>query len=137
MATGGEVHAHRVRISDVGQEPLKMLLPIRGYDEVPLVTLEEAVEPLVTTLPDIKDYVYVAKQRCDEEPADGLSQDESAAIMLYSMEWTPQQKCLYFVLNSILRSEDRRKLESWYPYLKLFLSGLTRLPSAHRFVYRG
>ncbi|CAF4840828.1 unnamed protein product, partial [Rotaria magnacalcarata] len=79
MATGDEVHAHRSRVSDVGQEPLKMLLPIRGYDRVPLVTLEEAVESLVRILPEINDYVYVAKQRCDEDPADGLSQDESAA----------------------------------------------------------
>ncbi|CAF3367823.1 unnamed protein product [Rotaria socialis] len=137
MGTGGESQAHRSRVSDVNQEPLKMLLPIRGYDSVPLVTLEKAVEPLVSLLPDIQDYVYVAKQRCDEEPADGLSQDESAAIMLYSMEWTPRDKCLYYVLNIILRSEDRRKLESWFLYLKLFLSGLTRLPTIRRFVYRG
>ncbi|CAF3378765.1 unnamed protein product [Rotaria socialis] len=137
MATGDEVHAHRSRVSDVGQEPLKMLLPIRGYDRVPLVTLEEAVEPLVRILPEINDYVYVAKQRCDEDPADGLSQDESAAIMLYSMEWIPREECLYSVLNTILRSEDRRKLEPWFLYLKLLLSGLTRLPSTRRFVYRG
>ncbi|CAF1205480.1 unnamed protein product [Rotaria magnacalcarata] len=137
MATGDEVHAHRSRVSDVGQEPLKMLLPIRGYDRVPLVTLEEAVESLVRILPEINDYVYVAKQRCDEDPADGLSQDESAAIMLYSMEWIPREECLYYVLNTILRSEDRRKLEPWFLYLKLLISGLTRLPSTRRFVYRG
>lgn len=137
MATSNETQAHRSRVCDVAQEPLKMLLPIRGFDDVPLMTLEQAVEPLLSIMPDIKDYVYVAKQRCDEEPADGLTQDESAAIMLYSMEWTPRPKCLYYLLNTILRSEDRRKLEPWFPYLKLFLNGFNRLPSIQQVVYRG
>ncbi|CAF3153227.1 unnamed protein product [Rotaria sp. Silwood2] len=137
MASKDEVSIHHTRVCDIGQEPHKMLMPIRGYEDVPLVSLEEAVEPLVSSVPNIKDYAYVAKQRCDEEPPDGLSQDESAAIMLYFMDWPPQQKCLYYVLNSILRSEDRRKLESWFRYLKLFLTALNRLPSTHCAVYRG
>lgn len=80
MATSNETQAHRSRVCDVAQEPLKMLLPIRRFDDVPLMTLEQAVEPLLSIMPDIKDYVYVAKQRCDEEPADGLTQDESVLL---------------------------------------------------------
>lgn len=137
IVTSDNLHAHRSRVTDVGQESLKMLLPIRGFDRVPLVTLEQAAEPLVKLLPEIKDYVYIAKQRCDDKPADGLSRDESAAIMLYSMEWLPREECLYFILNNVLRSEDRGKLQPWLPYLKIFLRGLARLPSKHRFVFRG
>ena len=36
-------------MSDMVEEPRKMLMPIKGYENVPLVTLEEAVEPLVFT----------------------------------------------------------------------------------------
>ena len=84
----------------------------------------------------IQSYAYTAKQRC-ENPADGLTTDESASIMLYSMGWKPLDKCLYVALNTTLRSKDRDKLEPWFLYLKLFLAALSRLPSTHRFVFRG
>ena len=63
--------------------------------------------------------------------------DESASIMLYSMEWEPYQKCLYFVLNATLRAADRRKLPVWFLYLRLILTALSRLPSVSRTIYRG
>jgi hypothetical protein len=126
-----------VRVSDIAKEPQKMLMPIAGYEDMPLVSLEEAVEPLVPILPRIRDYVYVAKQRCQPIPADGLTRDESSSIMLYTMEWEPTEKCLYFALNAALRSEDRRKLRPWFSYLKLILTALFRLPSNRHFVYRG
>ncbi|CAF2816009.1 unnamed protein product, partial [Rotaria sp. Silwood2] len=138
MATAGEddVVQRIRRITDVAQEPHQYLLPICGYEKLPLVPLEIAIEELVDFLPNIQSFAYVAKQRC-EEPADGLTQDESAAIMLYSMGWEPLDECLYFVLNSTLRSPDRRKLKPWLLYLRLFLSGLFRLPSITRTIYRG
>ena len=138
MATSGNPNAQQyMRISDIAQEPQKMLMPIRGYENEPLVSLEKAVEPLVSILPQIQDYVYVAKQRCDPVPADGLTHDESASIMVYSMEWKPHEECLYFALNSTLRAEDRRKLEPWFSFLKLILTALGRIPSTRHFVYRG
>ena len=138
MATGGDMDAPRyMRISDIAKEPQKMLMPIRGYENEPLVSLEKAVEPLVSILPEIQDYVYIAKQRCDPVPADGLTQDQSASIMVYSMEWEPHEECLFFALNSTLRAEDRRKLKPWFSYLKLILTALDRIPSTRHFVYRG
>jgi hypothetical protein len=138
MATGGAISTqHFVRVSDFETEPQKMLMPISGYEDMPLVTLEEAVAPLVSILPRIRDYVYVAKQRCVPVPANGLTRDESSAIMLYTMQWSPKEKCLYFALNATLRLEDRQKLIPWFSYLKLFLSALYQLPSARHFVYRG
>src|SRR5262249_12579660 len=125
-----------VRISDIAEEPQTMLMPIRGYEKMPLVSLEQAVEPLVSMLPRIRNYVSIAKDRCNE-PADGLTQDESASIMLYSMEWKPHKGCLYFVLNSTLRTEDRKKLKPFFSYLKLILTALSRLPSTRRVIYRG
>lgn len=112
MATSGnDLEQQYVRVSDIKKEPLEMHMPIRGYEEMPIVSLEQAIEPLLSILPKIQDYVYVAKQRCKPVPADGLTRDESASIILYSMEWEPHEQCLYFALNANLRAEDRRKLK--------------------------
>lgn len=138
MATSGNSDAQRyIRVSDIANEPHKMLMPIRGYENEPLVSLEKAVEPLASLLPDVQDYIYVAKQRCEPVPAHGLTQDESAAIMLYTMEWEPHEECLYFALNSTLRAEDRRRLKPWFSYLKLLLTALAHIPSTRHFIYRG
>ncbi|CAF0941816.1 unnamed protein product [Adineta steineri] len=138
MAASGNADAQQyARVSDIVKEPQKMLMPIRGYEEMPIVPLEEAVAPLVSILPQIQDYAYVAKQRCESVPPDDLTQDESASIMLYSMEWEPHEKCLYFALNATLRTEDRRKLKPWFSYLKLILTALEKLPSTRCYVFRG
>jgi hypothetical protein len=136
-AAGGEASAQRVlRITDIAQEPLEILLPIAGYENMPLVSLEEAVEKLVHLLPTVQTYAFLAKQRC-KTPADGLTQNESASIMLYTMGWEPLDQCLYVVLNTTLRSIDRQKLKPWFLYLRLLLNALFRLPSISRTVYRG
>jgi hypothetical protein len=132
-----ETNAQRVvRITDIGKEPLKALLPIDGYEDMPLVPLEIAVEQLVHLFPRIQIYAHVAKERC-KTPADGLTQDESASIMLYTMGWKPLDKCLYVVLNDTLRSKDREQLTPWFLYLRLLFNALFRLPSITRTVFRG
>ncbi|CAF1269713.1 unnamed protein product [Rotaria sordida] len=70
MATSGgeEAIAQRIlRITDIVQEPLEFVTPIGGYEEMPLVPLEIAVEPLVPILPAVQSHVYVAKQRSEDE----------------------------------------------------------------------
>ncbi|CAF0726458.1 unnamed protein product [Adineta steineri] len=128
---------HNQRFSDIAGEPCQMLLPIQGYEKKPLVSLEDAVEPLVQFVPDVKRMAYVAKMKCGNPPADYLSKDESASIILYSMEWEPQEECLYYVLNATLRTENRKKLVPWFLYLKLVLTALSHLPSLQRTVFRG
>jgi hypothetical protein len=124
------------RYTDVLAEKQEILLPIEGHENMPLVSLEEAVVPLLGILPDIRRKVHTAKLKC-KTPANGLTPDQSAAIMLYTMEWEPQDECLYFALNARLRAADRKKLKPWFLYLKLILTGLARLPSIERTVYRG
>jgi hypothetical protein len=136
-AGGGEAMAQRaLRFTDIAREPLEFLSPIGGYEEMPLVSLEEAVKKLVHLLPAIQSHAYIAKQRC-KKPSDGLSQDESASIMLYTMGWEPLDKCLYVVLNATLRAADRQKLTPWFLYLRLFVGALARLPPLRETVYRG
>ncbi|CAF4982752.1 unnamed protein product, partial [Rotaria socialis] len=85
MATAGggeEAIIQRIsRMNDVVQESLEILAPIGGYSKMPLVSLEEAVEPLVPILPDVQAHAYTAILKC-KKPADKLTQDESASIML-------------------------------------------------------
>lgn len=133
-----EAIAQRVRrLTDIADEPHDFLMPVDGYRNVPIVSLEEAVKPLLTLLPAVLNYVELVKDKC-ENPKDGLTQDESASIMLYSMEWKPFNECLYGALNATLRASDRNKLKPWYLYLKLFLTALFRLPTIpHLHVYRG
>ncbi|CAF4929554.1 unnamed protein product, partial [Rotaria sp. Silwood1] len=125
------------RFLDIAGEPGTMLMPIQGYEKVPLVSLEKAVEPLVPFVPEVQRMAYVAKEKCRNPPPNNLSIDQSASIMLYSMEWEPQNESLYFVLNATLRAEDRKKLKPWFMYLKLILTAFSLLPPTRRFVYRG
>ena len=125
------------RFSDIAAEPLTMLTPIDEYEKMPLVSLEEAVEPLVPLVRDIQERALIEKQR-RETPADNLSPDESASIALYTMEWQPSSDSLYFILNSTLRDEDRTKLKPWFLYLKLLLTALSHLPPIDGcIIYRG
>lgn len=76
---------------------------------------------------------YVAKMRCQNPPADDLSLDESASIMLYTMDWEPQDECLYFVLNANLRSENRKKLVPWFCFFEITLDCIFSTSSIRSF----
>lgn len=127
-------HIHRV--CDVLEEDEPNILPIQGYAKMPLVTLEEAVEPLVSIVPQVKHMVWTAKSNC-EHPPDNLSSDESASIMLYSMPWPPPEKPFYIILNEALRHGDRSLLKPWLFYLKLVITSLSKLPSEQHHAHRG
>jgi hypothetical protein len=126
-----------LRMCDFASEPKRMLPPIKGYEKEPLVTLEQAVKPLHTLVPDVEEMVWRVKQNC-QHPPDHLSSDESASIMLYTLEWMPRESSFYFILNGILRSQNRQELLPWFLFLRLFIFALSKLPSTqHRIVYRG
>jgi hypothetical protein len=124
------------RNSDVCGEPVdRLLAPIRGYEDKPLLPLAEAIEPIADCFDDIQDYVYVALHNC-QNPTDDLTQQESAAIHLYTMQFHGGPG-LYQVLNESLRAENREGLKPWFPFLKLFLTALYKLPSEGRILWRG
>jgi len=64
--------------------------------------------------------------------ADNVTNDQAAAIMLYT-----QETCLYRRLNAALRNHDIAILEPFLPFMKLLLSGLYQLPLTHVHTYRG
>src|SRR5690348_11766103 len=83
-----------------------------SIDEIPIVSIDQAIQPLISFIPNIEKYIEMVKQKC-LNPADGLTSDESASIMIYSMLWQPFDQCLYYQLNSTLDILNKIKLEPW------------------------
>lgn len=115
-------------VSTIRDEPKQMLKPIAGYERESLLSLEEACKPLESILDqELKQNIIIAKEN-SKQPKDKLTSNESAANHLYTMEWDIRENSLYMVLNRTLRSADRSNLRPWFRYLKLFLTGLFKLP---------
>ena len=125
-----------LRFSDADEEPRRRLPPIKGYENMPVVSLEEATTPLVEFVPEIEHMVWTVKDD-RTEPKTGLTSDELASIRLYSMDWEPSDKSFYATLNKTLRAENRQQLKPWFLYLRLVLTALTQLPSSRLTVFRG
>ncbi|CAF3813281.1 unnamed protein product, partial [Rotaria sp. Silwood1] len=126
----------RLASAPIGQEPLQFLKAIKGYEKEPIVSLEQVCEPLHGILDELNENIQIAKMNCTR-PSDGLTQDESAAIHIYTMEWDESESSLYAKLNRILRAPERRLLKPWFRYLKLFLTALYKLPSVDCQLWRG
>ncbi|CAF0897257.1 unnamed protein product [Adineta steineri] len=111
---------------------------IVGYADQPLLPLYKACAPLTDIIHNISFYVQIALDGTSEQPPDGLTIDESAAIRLYTMEWETPHKSLYVMLNHTLKTADRKDLRPYFKYLKLFLTALVKLPSVPQLtVWRG
>ncbi|CAF2379043.1 unnamed protein product [Rotaria sp. Silwood2] len=133
-----QVRRKNCRLLIFDSEDSGTLDPIIGYAQEPLVTLLEACQPLVTILHDIFDYARDALEHTPDNPPDYLSRDESASIRLYTKEWRDEQKSLYIILNETLNQSDREKLRPWFKYLKLFLTGVVKIPCApQQTIWRG
>lgn len=126
------------RMSDFTSEPKRILPPIKGYEDQPLLTLEQSVEPLHFIVVDVEHMVWTVKQNCKNSPDSLLTSDESASIMLYTLEWSLRDSSFYFILNKTLRNQNRSELRPWFLYLRLVTQALAKLPSTTgRTIYRG
>ena len=88
------------------------LSPIVGYADEPLLPLSKACAPLNNILHNLSFYVQLALEETPEQPLDGLTIDESAAIRLYTMEWDRPHRSLYSMLNFNLKKGDREDLHT-------------------------
>lgn len=129
---------HALRFSDFTKQPRRMLPPIQGYENMPLVSLEEAVKPLIPLVPEVERMAWTVKQNSFENEH-ALTDDECASILLYTMEWEPREKSFYNILNNTLQAANRNLLKPWFLYLRLIMTSLTKLPSdsSRCVVYRG
>ena len=96
--------------------------PIFGDEDSPLLTLEEAVKPLIRIVDRLMDHVATAKRKCNKG-SDLLTHDESAAIYLFTMAASFNLR-----LNETLRAK-RHELKPWFSFLQLFIKALEKLPS--------
>ncbi|CAF4731937.1 unnamed protein product, partial [Rotaria sp. Silwood1] len=118
----------RLLIKTIVDDSPKDLLPIIDYALEPLLPLRDACLPLSSIVSELESYVELALDK-SRQPNDDLTQDELAAIYLYTVEWRNGQISLYTILNKALRNtSDRDELRPWYKYLKLFLTALAKLP---------
>ena len=122
------------RFEDVDLEN-KKLPPIDGYENEPLVTLEEALQSVESLFNDLSCSIKEAKKYSTYPSNDNLSHDESAAIYLYTMD--DAENSLYRVLNAALRSENRQALVRWFGFLRLFDEALRKLPNVKGNIWRG
>jgi hypothetical protein len=104
---------------------------IFGYEDSPLLTLEEALEKIIPSIPHAMGYIATAKEKYNRH-SDLLTRDESAAIYLYSMPTS-----FFSRLNETLRAENRHALKPWFAFLKLFITALEKLPPTKATVWRG
>ena len=100
------------------------------------VVLAEGEAPTKMSAIEVDGAIYGAIKATERMEKNGelgvLTRDMAAAIYLYTMDCN-----FYKQLNKLLREEDRTALKPFFPYLRLLLLALRRLPKEQRTVYRG
>jgi hypothetical protein len=105
---------------------------IFDYENLPLLTLEEALETIIPLIRHVMDYVATAKKKYNRH-SPLLTRDESAAIYLYTIPGTK----FFSSLNRALRAGVRQVLEPWLHFLKLLMAALKKLPPTKAIIWRG
>ncbi|CAF1275053.1 unnamed protein product [Rotaria sp. Silwood1] len=108
---------------------------IDGYLNEPIVSLEEALEPVGRTIIDLPTYIEEAKTKCHYPSEHGLSRDESAAIYIYTMAL--KKKTFFDHFQEAWNSRSRSTMKPWVKYIRLFRSALDKLPRAKNEVWQG
>jgi hypothetical protein len=132
------IHEPNLTTTNIIDDIKTDLSPIVEYAQEPLLPLFKACAPLNNILHNLSLYIQLALNETSEQPPDGLTIDESAAIRLYTIEWDTPHQSLYSMLNYTLKNNDREQLRPYFKYLKLFLTALAKLPCVPQLtVWRG
>ena len=121
---------NQLAITASTNEMLEAGEPILEYADEPLLPLAQACAPLADILHDLDIYVKMALDETPAVPPDDLTIDESAAIRLYTIEWSDGHRSLYSMLNYTLKTQPREQLRPYFKYMKLFTTALVKLPCA-------
>ncbi|CAF1281269.1 unnamed protein product [Adineta steineri] len=124
------------RFIDTGEEPIQSLPSIDEFQNDRLLSLEEAIFSVQKWIPYPNQIVGYAKKK-SSKPKDGLTIDESASIYVYAMEKAEPEHSICLQLDRAFHSKEKIQLQSWFPYIELFLTALKKLPSIKCTVYRG
>lgn len=90
---------------------------------------ERAVKGLAEAAEAARAY---AKRSVAAKGSLGLDEDEAAAVHVYTMA-----SAFYRQLNAALRDRDRARAKPFYPFLRLFLEAVGRLPASDAPLWRG
>jgi hypothetical protein len=123
-----------LRFTNVDHKPTQ-LPPVYEYCNHPLLPLRQALDPILSQIDELDQFITIAKNECRYPSKHDLTREESAAIYIYTMDWG--QQSLYRVLNAALRMKDRSVLVPWHGYLKLFDTALKKLPNFQGNLWRG
>lgn len=104
------------------------------YENNETLSLEKVLEPLITTIEQLKFYLKQAKSLSINDTKYGLDKDQSSAIYLYTHDWNKHS--LNHELNKALDSGDKVNIQPWLGFLKLFYSALEKLPVIKQTIYR-
>jgi hypothetical protein len=100
-----------------------------------ILPFETALEPVLPSVNQLDDHVKRAKKFRHHSSDHDLTEDQSAAVYLYTDKYDGQG--LPDVLNQALQSGDQYRIEPWLGFLKLFKSALNKLPTVNKTIWRG
>ncbi|CAF2185297.1 unnamed protein product [Rotaria magnacalcarata] len=135
----GEYTKSSVDISNPYEETIelsKMINLIAKNENVPLLSLDEAINPLRVVVPELEQMVLIVRSVNNTSP-NILKNDESHSILLYTMKWTPIATSFHVILNNILQTRNLTLLKPWLYYIKLLMTALSKLTTnfSHITVY--
>lgn len=114
------------------KDPLQL---ISGYENEPIVSLEEALQPFHDSISKLSNNITEAKRKCSRSSKHNLTYDESASIYIYTMHW--EDVCVYNHLQKAWDSDKKERMKPWFKYLKLLKSALDKLPTVEIEVWQG
>ena len=122
------------RISDASKDgALRTSLAGLFYLGLPALALEETLAPIRNLCAaDLSFNIEISRNHAANdavaEAYKDLSEDERAALTLYTMESYPKEKSVYFLVNAALRAQDRGGVRPYRDYIWLLMHALRRLP---------
>ncbi|MGL4552080.1 MAG: ADP-ribosyltransferase domain-containing protein, partial [Gemmataceae bacterium] len=136
IASTMELHkTYLERLEDVKDEVGAELPAIVGILDAPVVPFADAVVPVLGQVGGLEGYVRRSQEFgrvAAGRSLAGLTADEVAALHLYTCE-----TAFYRRINAALRDAARTRVAAFYPYLRLFLSALGKLPGRPGSLWRG
>ena len=128
--------SHANRILDLAFEDGGTRGPLKGFfpSTLPVPSLDQALSQVAITLPHLHPVsgltVKLARRHAKraQRKYPHLSLDECASIVIYTIEEEPREGSLYYVLNGVLRAQERVRVRPWREYIWLLLHALRKLP---------
>lgn len=115
-----------------------LFLSLDDFESTPVEPIDAVIQHLAPLIGSFNKEVNIAKEWASQCSNEQLTIDESASIYLYTMgPTTTDSQPFYGYLNEALRSKVNDEQKVYFPYLKLFISALSKLEPVALSVTRG